>query len=99
MKTILVVYSNTPVSKAEAGRMKKYSFNTSAEVKVGDTIESPEYTTKLQVVKVLDQAFKYFNSSTGELSNEFKASTQWEIRELVIREDRDEVVYGKLVSA
>ncbi len=97
--TVLVVYTNTKLTdKASIGRLKKYSFNTSSILKDGDMIETKEYDTKLQVVKVLDKDFKYFNRSTGELSNTFNSSSQWEIRELKLREDDSDVVYGKLIQ-
>lgn len=98
MKTILVVYTNKNVSKKEIGRMKKYSFNTSSEVKEGDIIETKEYDTSLQIVKVLDKAYKYYNASTGELSDSFNSTSQWEIRTLEIRDEEEEIIYGKLIK-
>jgi len=99
MKTILVVYTNkTNLSKKEISSLKKYAFNTPSEVSVGDLIESSEYTTSMLVVKVLDKAYDYFNSATGELSSEFNSTAQWNIRTLVIREEEEEVIYGKLVN-
>lgn len=95
MKTIVVVYSNTEkLSKAEIGKMKKYSFNTDADIKVGDLLDSPTYTTKMLVVKVLNKQYKYYNTSTGKLSNSYNSTSQWEIRTLVIREDDNEVIYA-----
>lgn len=100
MKTILVVYTNNKVeSQVAIGRMKKYSFNTESEVSVGDLIESTEYKDKMQVVKVLDKSFTYYNSANGNLSNEFTSSSQWEIRTLELRESKSEIVYGKILKS
>ena len=95
MKTIVVVYSNGKLSNKEIGRLKKYSFNTDSEVSVGDLIETNEYDTNLLVVKVMEKSFKYYNRSTGEMSDEYVSTSQWEIRTLIIREaDEENVVYG-----
>lgn len=97
-KTILVVYTNEKVTAKEAARMKRYAFNTIAPVKVGDMLQSPEYSTKMQVVKILEKAHKYYNASTGELSDKFNSTTQWEIRDFIIREDSETAVYGKIIK-
>lgn len=96
-KTILVVYTNDKVGAKEAGRLKRYAFNTVANVKVGDMLQSPEYTTKMQVVKILDKAHKYYNASTGELGDKFNSTSQWEIRDFIIRNDSETAVYGKIL--
>ena len=98
-KTILVIYTDSPIKdKREIGKRKKYSFNTNSEVKEGDMISTPEYTTKLQVVKVLDQAYTYYNGVTGDLSNDFTSTSQWTIRQLELRDEEVDVIYGKLVE-
>jgi hypothetical protein len=78
--------------------LKKYAFNTSDEVVVNNTITSTKYNTAMQVVRVLDNAYKYYNPSTGELSNEYTSTMQWEIKTLAIREEDDSIVYGKIVG-
>jgi hypothetical protein len=98
MKTILVVYTNKLLSKSEIAKVKKYSFNTSTDLKEGDMFSSPSYDTNMQVVKVLDKDFKYYNANTGELSDTFNSTAQWEIKILVIREEEDEVTYGNLIK-
>jgi len=98
MKTILVVYTDKFLSKTEIAKTKKYSFNTSAELKEGDMFSSPSYATKMQVVKILQNSYKYYNASTGELSDTFNSTSQWEIRTLVIREEEEEVIYGTLLT-
>lgn len=99
MVTILCVYTNTQVtSNKEIGKLKKYSFNTSSDLKEGDMISTKEYSTNLQVVKVLPKAFKYFNGSTGEMSDEFNSTSQWLIRTLDIREEDEEIIIGKKIN-
>jgi len=98
MKTILVVYSNKKdLIPVEMMRLKRYSFNCNAEVEVGDILESSEYDTPMVVVKVLDTKYKYFNRTTGELSNDFNSTSQWEIRDLVILDKKETAtVYATL---
>lgn len=70
MKTILVIFVDEKVNPELISKYREYSFNTDADVKVGDVLSSPEYNSLLQVVKVLDEYFKYFTYGTGELTNE-----------------------------
>lgn len=98
-KTILVIYTNRKITdKKVIGKMKKYSFNTQSEVKEGDMIETRDYDTKLQVVKVLDKCYTFYNGVTGDLSNEYNSTNQWAIRQLEIRNEEVDVIYGKLVN-
>lgn len=99
MKTVLVIYTDLIISsKKEIAKAKKYAFNTSSELKEGDILSSPEYTSRMQVVKVLDKSFKYYNSLTRDLSDDYTSTAQWEIRNLVVREEESEVVYAHLVK-
>jgi hypothetical protein len=93
MKTVLVTFGVNQEKLA-----KRYAFNTSEDLKVGDVINSATYTTNLEVVKVLDINYKYFNRVTGELSDVFNNSNQYEIKELRLRNDDAEVVYGVKVN-
>ena len=99
MKTILVVYTNkiTPLSVKEIAGLRKYAFNTKSNLEFGSIISSPEYSTNMVVVKILEDSFKYYNSATGELSNDFTSTLQWEVRTLAIRNEEETVVYGKLL--
>jgi hypothetical protein len=99
MKTILVVYTDkiSPLSIKEIAGLKKYAFNTASEMSFGSIISSPEYSTNMVVVKILEESFKYYNSATGELSNIFTSTLQWEVRTLAIRNDEETVIYGKLI--
>lgn len=98
MKTVLVAYSNRKLSVMEANSKKHYAFNTEAELAEGDMINSPTYDTNMVVVRVLPQPYKYYNMSTGDLSDEFKSTAQRPIRDLIIQESKDEqVVYATKV--
>lgn len=88
-KTILVVYASehiNPLAGSPAG--KRYPFNTTDDLRVGDVIESNSYTTPMHVVEVLPH-YKYVNIATCELSNTKAASTaQREIRPLILENAR-----------
>lgn len=93
MKTILVVYTeNLITSKSKLAGLKHYAFNTDSDIEANTLVESSNYQTPMQIFKVLDKAFKYFNLSTGELSNEYTSTAQREIREMIITEPCDENV-------
>lgn len=92
-RTILVVYSD---NKDYARYAKRYAFNTTEDLKVGDKLESSEYTTSMIVDKVLDTYYEYFNKATGELTNTLSNSNAFKIRDLVIRNEESDVVYCKL---
>jgi hypothetical protein len=97
--TILVVYTNRKeLTVKEIGTLKKYAFNTDNSLPVGTRIESTDYDTNMMVVKVLPVEYRYFNSATGKLSNVFNCTTQWEIRDLVIRSNKDTAVYCTLID-
>lgn len=99
MKTIFVIYTNEKIEDPRRLRViKKYAFNTSSEVKVGDVIHSPDYDTNMQVVDVLDKSFKYYNKSNGEIHNTLKSTAQYEIAVLKIRDNNKNVVYGSFVK-
>jgi hypothetical protein len=86
------------MSKKEIAGAKKYAFNTDSDLKVGEIISSQEYTTPMMVVKVLDESYQYFNFATGELTNKFNSTSQWEIRTLIIREDEEMAIYAKRIQ-
>lgn len=99
MKTVLIAYTNKEsLTAREIRGMKLYSFNTEADLKVGDRISSESYSTNMLVVKVLETSFKYYNSVTGILSNEFTSSLDREIATLAIRENATDVIYGSLIK-
>lgn len=98
MRTILVVYTKERITSQKVLRTtKQYSFNTSDEVSVGDMLKSESYNTNMQVVRVLDKSFTYYNAVTGELSDDFKSSAQREIVTLKIRNDEQDVVYASKI--
>ena len=101
MKTVLVIYLNgkTPLTnRKEIATAKKYCFNIEEEVEEGDLIDSPEYSGRMQIVKVLDTKYKYYNNVTGKISSRFNSTTQWEIRQLKLQELNDNVIYGHKVT-
>lgn len=97
MKTIFVIYTNKKIEKP--GYQKRYAFNTASDIKVGDMIDSPSYDTNMQVVQVLDKGYKFFNSKTGDMSNEMTNSNLYEIRELEIRANEDKKIYGSIITS
>lgn len=99
MKTIIVIYTNKKlVRKADIAGMKKYAFKTASELKEGDMISSSAYNANLQVVNTLNEEFTYYNSETGELSNNYTSTKQWFVKELIIREDNEDAVYGSIIK-
>lgn len=84
MKTILVIYSHSRVTNKQAQGMKKYAFNVSFPVKVGDRFTSEDYTTPMQVVGICSKTYKYVDTHSGKLANKPFASTKnFELRELI----------------
>lgn len=100
MKTILVVYTNTALTIKQVSdrKLKKYCFRTEENLSVGDMIESKAYTSNMQVTDVIDTDYKYYNSITGELRNDINSTQCYPIKKLVLREDDELTVYGKVVQ-
>ena len=99
MKTIIVIYTNNRInSTKEVNSKPKYSFNTEANLKVGDIIKSSQYSSNMQVVSVLDKCYRYVNCKTGDLSMECNSTNCFAIRELVIQDKEENRIYGTLVN-
>lgn len=99
MKTIMVIYTNNRTnSTKEVNSKPKYSFNTEANLKVGDIIKSSQYSSNMQVVSVLDKCYRYVNCKTGDLSMECNSTNCFVIRELVIQDKEENKIYGTLVN-
>lgn len=100
MKTILVVYTNTALTIKQVSdrKMMKYAFRSDEDLKVGDIIESKAYSTKMQVVDVVEEDYKYYNSCTGELRNTINSTKCYPIKKIVLREDDELTVYAKKVE-
>ena len=96
MKTILVVYTNTALTEKQISdrKMQKYAFRTEEDPKKGDMIESKAYSGKMQVVDVISNDYKYYNSSTGELRSDINSTRCYLIKEIVLREDDELTVYA-----
>lgn len=97
MKTILVVYTNTAltIKQVSDSKLQKYVFRTEEDLKVGDIIESKAYTSKMQVVDVIDSDYKYYNAATGELRNDINSTKCYPIKKIVLREDDELTIYAK----
>ena len=80
MNTIIVTFEGNP---------KKYAYNTDSKVATGDVLVSPDYNnSKMTVVDVLDESYKYVNPDTGELSNKMTSLKQNSIRNLKVVGDK-----------
>nr|DAI06417.1 MAG TPA: hypothetical protein [Crassvirales sp.] len=65
VRTINVVYTTRKLSGSEASKLKAYIFLCSYDqIKVGDLIESPMYTTSMQVIGVSNYAAREQNGIT-----------------------------------
>lgn len=93
MKTIFVIFTNE--LNPNVNKFKKYTFNTSDEVKVGDIITSPNYETPMYISDILDKSYNYVNLPTGELKNEISSSCDRPIRILKLV-DSDNIIFGTL---
>ena len=99
LRTILVVYSDIAVDAKKATTMKKYAFNTLEDVKVGDRIASDAYDTGMIIVEVLEEAFRYYNFVTGELTNVMNNTKLGLIRNMKILDEVDvNTIYAVKVS-
>lgn len=97
MKTILVVYTNTALTIKQISnkKLQKYVFRTEEDLKVGDIIESKDYTSKMQVVDVIDNDYKYYNATTGELRNDINSTKCYPVKKIILREDEELTIYAK----
>lgn len=93
MKTVLVIYTDRRVENP-GYKNPRYAFNTSADVEVGDMINSPQYSTPMQIVAVLDRKFNYFAKTTGQLSTNIINAMSFPIRELRIMENHGQAIYA-----
>lgn len=99
MKTILVVYTDTALTTKQISdrKLKKYCFRTEDAFVEGEIIESKAYSTKMQVTDIIDTDYKYYNAVTGELRNDINSTQCYPIKKLVLRDDDELTVYGKVV--
>ena len=98
--TILVVYTNKNLSVEQANnrKMQKYCFSTKSEVSVGDVLKSKAYSNNMLVTDVIDKEYKFYNAQSGELSNDITSTKCYPIKEMIIREENEEVVYASKVN-
>ena len=100
MKTILVVYTNEKltVNKINNSKLRKYAFRIEDNVEEGDILKSSIYSSNMIVTDVIDNDFKYFNSQSGELSNEIKSTMCYPIKTIELREENTNVVYAQKIE-
>lgn len=100
MRTIIVVYTNVLLSKEQHQTMKRYSFNVSAPVKVGELLKAEKYDTAMQVVEVLPRLYKFVNPGTGQLSTGRRGddANQVELRQLDIYRQPADAVFTKVIT-
>lgn len=92
MKTIIVTFGNPTCTT------KKYCFRTDSDVKLGDVLRSSQYDMDMHVVYVLDKDYRYYNATTGEMSNEITSTQQWDIKTIQVTEKKDNVIYAHIVK-
>lgn len=87
MNTIIVTFEGTC--------KKKYAYNTDSKVATGDVLVSPDYSnSKMTVIDVLDESYKYVNPDTGELSNKMTSLNQNLIKTLKVAADKaDQTIF------
>lgn len=95
MKTIFVVYTDEKNFNVKACKVKKYAFNTENDVKVGDILKSSTYDTNMVVTDVLDKAYKYYNNTTGELSDVLNSTALRSIKTMDITDKAVDVVIAR----
>jgi len=93
MKTIFVVYGNDTRAYNDC-KTKRYAFNTESDVKVGDKLNSREYSSDMVVKEVLNTSFKYYNNLTGDLSNELTSTAFRDIKTMEIVDRDENVIYA-----
>lgn len=101
MKTILVVYTNDKNATVEGCnnvKAQKYCFKTSDDVKPGDLLKSKSYNAPMLVTDVIETEYKYYNSTTGELSNEISSTRCYPIKTIELREESTTTIYAQKVT-
>lgn len=100
MKTILVVYTDEKLSVKEINnkKMKKYCFKTDNDVKEGDILKSSSYTTNMVVTDVIEENYKYYNKENGELTNIINSTNCYPIKEIVLREEDENIIYASKIT-
>lgn len=89
MKTILAIFSNSRITEIDPNKFNFYSFNTEADLKVGDRIRTSTYNKPIQVVEIKESTSEFYLT----LPNGEKIKT----KELVIVDNPD-IVFGKIIE-
>ena len=97
MKTIIVIFTRGKLSEDKYPE-KRYCFVTKSEVKEGDMIQASAYDSPMQVIKVLDINYKYYNKVTGEMSDLYNSTLCFPIKELsVVRSEDKGIIHGVIL--
>lgn len=99
MKTILVVYTNEKltIEQINSRKMQKYCFRTKGEINTGDVLKSNNYEKTMIVTDVIDTDKRFYNTQTGDLTNEITSTKCYPIKELVISENAENVIYASKI--
>lgn len=65
-QVITVVYTNRKLNAYEVNQQKRYAFVYEGSVKKGDLLQSPNYSTAMQVVSVENRTSRLFKNRKGE---------------------------------
>jgi len=100
MKVIFVVFTkeNITVAQANGRKMKKYCFRTDDTVEVGEKLASRLYLDNMLVTDILDKDYKYYNSTTGSLSDIPDSTLCYPIKTLCIKEEDTSTIYAHKVE-
>lgn len=93
IKTIFVVFThmNGQVD-LKCTTLKKYAFNTDANLKPGMRLASDHYSGQMVVTDVLENQYKYYNKETGQLSNLLDSTSYRTIKMMRITDKEYDVV-------
>ena len=97
MKTVLIRYLDTLDRVNKSDKRKLYAFNIEDSEIIEEGViyglNKKLYSNYILVVKVLDESFKYYNSSTGDLLNNYSNTGLKDIKLLkLVEESSDDTV-------
>lgn len=94
MKTLIGIFTKEKLPLDEAIKGKQYSFNSADNIEVDDHIQTEQYRNKIQVVAVVDPAYRFVNIKTGDLSNIKHDDNYVPIREINLLKENGEKLQG-----
>lgn len=95
MKTIIVNFMyRSDYKTTTAASKQKLVFNSEEDLSEGDELLSQSYPDIIiRVIKVLDKAYKYVNTKTGDLSDHYTSTALVEVKELKKADVDNSIVY------